>query len=175
CSERCLVLRRDPVFGRNPWKQACLRDETFAAFTQNQNFLQSILPMSTELNEIIKGIFCLCPQTRISVSDLKRRVMACSSFTTPEFASKLASYSAATAAASAAAAAAAAAAATRGMMIPPTTMASAALGVSDRVVGANRVLAASVTPTTHADYSSDKDQAGQQTQKDSGVDVRLRA
>ncbi|KAF9088594.1 hypothetical protein BGX27_002675 [Mortierella sp. AM989] len=79
------VILINLVFGRNPWKQACLRDDTFAAFVANNNFLQTILPMSNEFNEIIKSVFCLDPTMRISLSDFSKRVQACNSFTTPEF------------------------------------------------------------------------------------------
>jgi len=80
------VILINLVFGRNPWKQACLRDETFVAYAHNNNFLQTILPMSSELNEIIKSVFCLEPKKRISLADLARRVQACKSFTSPDYA-----------------------------------------------------------------------------------------
>lgn len=78
------VILINLAFGRNPWKQACPRDETFAAYVQNNDFLQSILPMSNELNEIIKSVFCLNPKKRITLPELASRVHACSSFTIPE-------------------------------------------------------------------------------------------
>jgi hypothetical protein len=76
------VILINLVFGRNPWKQACPRDETFSAFVLNNDFLQTILPMSDELNEIIKSVFCLNPRKRISLTEFARRVQGCSSFTT---------------------------------------------------------------------------------------------
>lgn len=76
------VILINLVFGRNPWKQACPRDETFAAFVLNNDFLQTILPMSDELNEIIKSVFCLNPRKRLSLPEFARRVQGCSSFTT---------------------------------------------------------------------------------------------
>ncbi|KAG0008194.1 hypothetical protein BGZ80_003748 [Entomortierella chlamydospora] len=39
------VILINLVFGRNPWKQACLRDDTFAAYVANNDFLQTILPI----------------------------------------------------------------------------------------------------------------------------------
>ncbi|KAF9144058.1 hypothetical protein BGX30_013951 [Mortierella sp. GBA39] len=86
------------TFGRNPWKQACPRDETFSAYAQHNDFLQTILPMSTELNEIVKGAFCLNPKKRITLSELARRVQACRFFTAPEFPSEASVVSAVTAA-----------------------------------------------------------------------------
>jgi serine/threonine protein kinase len=76
------VILINLVFGRNPWKQACARDDTFCAYVHNNNFLQTILPMSKELNEIVKAVFCLNPRNRITLSELAERVQACSSFTT---------------------------------------------------------------------------------------------
>ncbi|KAF9319739.1 hypothetical protein BG003_008387 [Podila horticola] len=87
------VILINLVFGRNPWKQACPRDETFSAYILNNDFLQTILPMSAELNEIIKSVFCLSPRKRISLSDLAKRVQACKQFTTPEFSASLATSS----------------------------------------------------------------------------------
>ncbi|KAG0351416.1 kinase-like domain-containing protein [Gamsiella multidivaricata] len=78
------VILINLVFGRNPWKQACPRDETFAAYVANNDFLQTILPISVELNGIIKSVFCLNPKKRITLPELVRRVQACGSFTTPE-------------------------------------------------------------------------------------------
>ena len=89
------VILINLVFGRNPWKQACARDETFSAYVLNNDFLQTILPMSGELNEIIKSVFCLNPRKRITLPELAARVQACGSFTAPEFLSIPASWSAA--------------------------------------------------------------------------------
>ncbi|KAK3808408.1 MAG: kinase-like domain-containing protein [Benniella sp.] len=79
------VILINLVFGRNPWKQACPRDETFSAYVLNHDFLQTILPMSAELNDIIKSVFCLNPKKRITLPELASRVQACRSFTVPEF------------------------------------------------------------------------------------------
>ncbi|KAG0064901.1 hypothetical protein BGZ89_008755 [Linnemannia elongata] len=76
------VILINLVFGRNPWKQACPRDETFSAFVLNSDFLQTILPMSDELNDIIKSVFCLNPRKRLSLPEFARRVQGCTSFTT---------------------------------------------------------------------------------------------
>ncbi|RUP44202.1 kinase-like domain-containing protein [Jimgerdemannia flammicorona] len=66
--------------GRNPWKQACLRDETFAAYLANPDFLKTILPISDELNEIVKRIFCIDPRQRITLQELRERISACRFF-----------------------------------------------------------------------------------------------
>lgn len=66
--------------GRNPWKQASVEDSTYKAFTRNRNFLKTILPLSDELNDILGMIFERNPEDRITVSELKRRIIECSSF-----------------------------------------------------------------------------------------------
>lgn len=66
--------------GRNPWKQASIEDSTYRAFTRNRNFLKTILPLSDELNDILVRIFERNPEDRISVTELKCRIMECSSF-----------------------------------------------------------------------------------------------
>ncbi|KAG1448792.1 hypothetical protein G6F56_008844 [Rhizopus delemar] len=67
--------------GRNPWKQASLQDETFRAYLRNPDFLLQILPISQELNRIIKRIFCIDPARRINLRDLKERISQCRYFT----------------------------------------------------------------------------------------------
>jgi len=67
--------------GRNPWKAATARDSTFRAYTEDRQFLKSILPLSDELNEILGMIFELDPTKRISLEDLRQRVLDCPAFT----------------------------------------------------------------------------------------------
>ncbi|GAA5862708.1 hypothetical protein JCM3774_001892 [Rhodotorula dairenensis] len=70
--------------GRNPWKQACPSDETFCAYLGNPDFLRSILPISEHTNRILKRIFALNPQARISLAELRREIMAVRKFTMTE-------------------------------------------------------------------------------------------
>lgn len=67
--------------GRNPWKQASLKDETFRAFLADPDFLLSILPISRELNRILKRIFCIDPMRRITLVELKEKIRNCKYFT----------------------------------------------------------------------------------------------
>ncbi len=67
--------------GRNPWKQASFEDSTYRAYTRSQGFLKTILPVSDELNDILGRIFTRNPEQRITLSELKARIMACSRFT----------------------------------------------------------------------------------------------
>jgi len=69
--------------GRNPWKQASSEDSTYKAFTRNRDFLKTILPLSDELNEILGMIFERNPEKRITVSELKQRIIECVYFSAP--------------------------------------------------------------------------------------------
>lgn len=67
--------------GRNPWKQASLKDETFHAFLSDPDFLLKILPISRELNHILKRVFCVDPKRRITIQKLKEKIRKCKYFT----------------------------------------------------------------------------------------------
>ncbi|KAF2097541.1 kinase-like protein [Rhizodiscina lignyota] len=68
--------------GRNPWKRACFEDSTFRAYMRDRKFLKSILPLSTELNNILSRIFELDPAKRISIPELRDLINSCERFTT---------------------------------------------------------------------------------------------
>jgi len=67
--------------GRNPWKRADPRDETYSAYLRDSNFLQSILPISDELNSILRQIFNPNPRKRITLQQLRRAIILCRRFT----------------------------------------------------------------------------------------------
>lgn len=67
--------------GRNPWRQASGDDDTFVAFVHDPDFLQNILPISASCNEILKRIFSLNPQRRISLPDLRQAIQSVTCFT----------------------------------------------------------------------------------------------
>ncbi|CAK7267791.1 Serine/threonine protein kinase [Sporothrix epigloea] len=67
--------------GRNPWKQAAVDDSTYRAYVQNPKFLKTILPLSDELDDILSRIFASNPDQRITLPELKRRILACPRFT----------------------------------------------------------------------------------------------
>ncbi|RKF63913.1 Negative regulator of sexual conjugation and meiosis [Erysiphe neolycopersici] len=69
--------------GQNPWKQASLEDSTYRAFSANPGFLQTILPLSDELNEIVLRIFEYNPQYRVDIFSLKTMIHNCKKFTGP--------------------------------------------------------------------------------------------
>ena len=67
--------------GRNPWKRAEPRDETYAAYLRDPQFLRSILPLSFELNTILTRIFEPNPSKRITLEELRDAIIHCPRFT----------------------------------------------------------------------------------------------
>jgi serine/threonine protein kinase len=67
--------------GRNPWKRASTEDSTFRAFLKDPQFLRSILPLSPELNSILRRIFECDPLKRITLPELRRLIVECPRFT----------------------------------------------------------------------------------------------
>lgn len=68
--------------GRNPWKRASQSDSTYRAFLKDRQFLRTILPLSPQLNAILQRVFEPNPLKRISVPELRARIMACPRLTT---------------------------------------------------------------------------------------------
>lgn len=67
--------------GRNPWRRASVDDATFAAFARNPAFLNTILPVSEQLNYILQRVFEINPSKRITIPELRALVLQCTSFT----------------------------------------------------------------------------------------------
>jgi serine/threonine protein kinase len=67
--------------GRNPWKRASFEDSTFRAYMKDPKFLRSILPLSTELDSILKRIFEFNPAKRITIAELRDLIVRCPRFT----------------------------------------------------------------------------------------------
>jgi serine/threonine protein kinase len=67
--------------GRNPWKRASFEDSTFRAYMKDPKFLQSILPLSPELDSILKRIFEFNPAKRITIPELRDLIVRCPRFT----------------------------------------------------------------------------------------------
>ena len=71
--------------GRNPWKKASPEDSTFRAFLKDPKFLSSILPISAELNMILRRIFECDPHKRISLQELREMIINCPRLTTTSY------------------------------------------------------------------------------------------
>ena len=68
--------------GRNPWKRASAGDATFRAYLKDSHFLSSILPLSPELDTILRRIFECDPFKRITIPELRKLILHCPRFTT---------------------------------------------------------------------------------------------
>lgn len=69
--------------GRNPWKEACYSDSTYRAYLRDPSFLKTILPITDDLNNILRKIFHPDPAQRITLPQLVREIAACRQFTRP--------------------------------------------------------------------------------------------
>lgn len=67
--------------GRNPWKKASPEDPTFKAYLKDPHFLSSILPISSDLELILRRIFDCNPARRITLAELRQMILACDVFT----------------------------------------------------------------------------------------------
>jgi serine/threonine protein kinase len=67
--------------GRNPWKRASFEDSTFRAYMKDPKFLRSILPLSVELDSILRRIFEFNPAKRITIPELRDLIVRCPRFT----------------------------------------------------------------------------------------------
>ncbi|KAI9792789.1 MAG: hypothetical protein M1816_001521 [Peltula sp. TS41687] len=68
--------------GRNPWKKASTEDSTFRAYLRDPGFLSSILPLSPELDSVLRRIFECDPLKRITIPELRDLILRCPRFTT---------------------------------------------------------------------------------------------
>jgi serine/threonine protein kinase len=68
--------------GRNPWKRASFEDTTFRAYMKDPKFLRSILPLSPELDSILRRIFEYNPAKRTTIPELRESILRCPRFTT---------------------------------------------------------------------------------------------
>lgn len=66
--------------GRNPWKRASFEDSTFRAFMKDPKFLRSILPISLELDAILRRIFEFNPAKRATIPEIREMIQRCSGF-----------------------------------------------------------------------------------------------
>jgi len=66
--------------GRNPWKRASFEDSTFRAFMKDPKFLRSILPISLELDAILRRIFEFNPAKRATIPEIREMILRCSGF-----------------------------------------------------------------------------------------------
>lgn len=69
---------------RNPWREACIDDDMFRSYLADRDYLLKLLPISRELNRILKRILCIDPMRRISLDELAEEIRNCKYFTRTE-------------------------------------------------------------------------------------------
>ncbi|KAH7914216.1 serine/threonine protein kinase, negative regulator of sexual conjugation and meiosis [Hygrophoropsis aurantiaca] len=74
------VILINLVFARSPWRIATASDSGFLSYLYNSNYLCDVLPISRELNEVVKRIFNLSPLERISIPELREEILKMDNF-----------------------------------------------------------------------------------------------
>ena len=78
------VLLINLACGRNPWRRADPSDSAYAGLLHDPNFLLSILPISKELNSVLKRVFIRDPLRRMGLTEFRRRLLRVERFTLPK-------------------------------------------------------------------------------------------
>jgi len=82
------VILTNIITARNPWRYAVMRDGCFAEYMKNNDFLKTVLPISEGVNDILKDIFVMNPSRRLTLANLRRRILALEVFSTLDFVEK---------------------------------------------------------------------------------------
>ncbi|KAI0674376.1 Pkinase-domain-containing protein [Trametes maxima] len=74
------VILTNLVVGRNPWEKATLSDNGYFNYLTRPGYLREILPISEGTAWILEGIFTTDPSARITVPQLRHRVLCVHEF-----------------------------------------------------------------------------------------------
>ncbi|KAI0826541.1 kinase-like domain-containing protein [Trametes gibbosa] len=75
------VILTNLVAGRNPWDVATTKDKHYLQYLAYPGYLRTMLPISEETESILYEIFSSDPTTRITLPELRERILAVESFT----------------------------------------------------------------------------------------------
>ena len=68
------------ITGRSPWAKAATSDDYFVNFLLNENCFYETLPISKEANVLLRKIFTCEPSERITLSALRKEIIALETF-----------------------------------------------------------------------------------------------
>lgn len=74
------VILTSMISGRNPWRYATQEDGCWDAYLKNHDFLRTMLPISEAANSLLRDIFTTSEQARISIADLRTRIVDMDTF-----------------------------------------------------------------------------------------------
>ncbi|RDX57288.1 kinase-like protein [Lentinus brumalis] len=74
------VILVNMMTGRNPWEKASMKDEFFAQFMNDPDYLYDTFALSRGVCNILAGIFALNPLQRTSLCELREAVMNLDTF-----------------------------------------------------------------------------------------------
>ncbi|KAI0088829.1 kinase-like domain-containing protein [Irpex rosettiformis] len=74
------IILINMITSRSPWQKAITSDDCFCEFLLNEGYLREKLPISREANALFRKIFVYEPSERITLSALRREIIALPTF-----------------------------------------------------------------------------------------------
>ena len=74
------IILLNMITGRAPWTKAVTTDACFVEYLLNENYLREMLPVSQEANDLFRKIFACEPSERITISALRKEIIALETF-----------------------------------------------------------------------------------------------
>ena len=69
------VILVNMITNRNPWRYATTDDDCFLSYTQDSEFLREVLPISQEVNDLLKLVYTMDANARILLPDFQAKVL----------------------------------------------------------------------------------------------------